>query len=180
MGHRKHATALVLVLVLFGCSPEDGFNRSIRSSNAEQIGDLRVLLERNGIAYLDAEPDGRTVGLTYRKVDERRVAELRTKLDRQTAVRYKEPEARAYLLGLLAQMKHDFIISDQSDGTWIKWFPESEQQEKEVSMKVVQHIFDLQAERLAKDCTSLASAPSDSTLERDTRQERPRSPQCGR
>lgn len=76
-------------------------------------------------------------------------------------------------------MNHDFIISEKPDGTWIKWFPESEQQDKDVSMKVVQHVFDLQAKRASADC-KLSVAPSNSTLVADARQEQPRAAQCKR
>lgn len=178
MKHQKLMAVLILALGVLGCSPDDGFNRSMGSTDAEQIGDLRVLMTKHGIDYRETEPEGSMIGITYRKVDETRVAELRAKLGRQTAVKYREAQAREYLKQLLTQMKHDFIVSDKSDGTWIKWFPESEQQEKDISMKVVQHIFDLQAERMAKECASSVSAPSNSTLEGDARQERPRAPQC--
>jgi len=35
-------------------------------------------------------------GFSYRSVDEPRMASLRQKLNRQTLVKYKEPEAREY------------------------------------------------------------------------------------
>jgi hypothetical protein len=180
MGHQKAATALLLVLGLLGCAPENGFNRSFRSTNAEQIDDLRVLMTRHGIVHRDTEWDGRMQGVSYRTVDEPRVAELRGKLDRQVEVRFKEPEARDYLQNLLTQMKHDFIVSEKSDGTWIKWFPESAEQQSDVSMKVVQYMFDLQAKRLPTDCAPLASAPSNRILESDVRQPRARASRCGR
>jgi hypothetical protein len=37
------------------------------------------------------------------------------------------------------------VPAGMKSGVWIKWFPESEQQDKDVSMRVVQHMFDLQA-----------------------------------
>ena len=173
------AAPVILALGLFGCSPHDGFDRALRSSNHEEIQDLRTLMTKHGVPYTNTEPEKGMEGFTYRSVDQQRFESLRQKLNRQTVVKFKEPEARDYLQKLLMEMNHDFVVSEKPDGTWIKWFPESEQQDKDVSMKVVQHVFDLQAKRASADCQPSA-APSNSTLVADARQERPRTAQCGR
>jgi hypothetical protein len=179
MAINARAVFVILAWGLFGCSPQDGFDRGLRSSNLEEISDLRTLMTKHGVPYQNTEPETGMEGFSYRSADEPRMALLRKKLDRQTLVKYKEPEAREYMQKLLAEMNHDFIVSEKPDGIWIKWFPESEQQEKGVSMKVVQHVFDLQAKRASADCQS-SSAPSNSTLVADARQNQPRAAQCGR
>lgn len=158
MKTRNYLAVVILALGVLGCSPKDGFNRAMFSTDAEHISDLRTLMAKHGIAYRDSEPEGSMVGFAYRGADELRVGKLKAKMGRQTAVKYKEAEAREYLQHLLTEMKHDFIVSEKTDGIWIKWFPDSEQQEKDVSMKVVQYLFDLQAEHQAKECTPLVSA----------------------
>jgi hypothetical protein len=173
------AAVVVLVLVVLGCSPHDGFDRALRSSNHEEISDLRILMTKHGVAYKSTDPEKGMEGFAYRSVDQEPFESLRQKLNRQTAMKFKEPEARDYLQKLLTELNHDFIISEKPDGTWIKWFPESEQQQKDVSMKVVQHMFGLQAKRATADCQPSA-APSNRTLVADARQERPRAAQCGR
>jgi hypothetical protein len=174
-------TALVAIaLGLLGCSPHDGFDRAYGSSNPEQMSDLRLLLSKHGIPYRDTDPRSGMERFAYRSADESRVALLRRKLDRQTSVKFKEPEAREYLQRLLTEMNHDFIVSEKPDGIWIKWFPESEQQDQNVSMQVVQYMFDLQAKRASADCPPAAAAPSNSTLVPDARQKQPRAAQCGR
>jgi hypothetical protein len=172
------AVFVVLVLGVVGCSPHDGFNRALRSSNHEEISDLRILMTKHGVPHKNTDPEKGMEGFAYRSVDQQRLESLRQKLNSQTSVKFKEPEARAYLQKLLTEMNHDFIVSEKPDGTWIKWFPESEQQDKDVSMKVVRHVFDLQAKRTSADCKPSA-APSNSTLAADARQERPRA-KCGR
>jgi hypothetical protein len=176
-----NARAIVVGLVLgaFGCSPHDGFDRALHSSNHEEISDLRILMAKHAVPHKDTDPQNGMEGFAYRSADRQRFEALRKKLNRQTSVKFKELEARDYLQKLLTEMNHDFIISEKPDGTWIKWFPESEQQDNDVSMKVVQHIFDLQAKRASADCKPSA-APSNSTLVADARQERPRAAQCGR
>lgn len=170
---------LVLVLGVLGCSPHDGFDRALSSSNHEEISDLRILMTKHGVPHKNTDPEKGMEGFAYRSADQQRFESLRQKLNRQISVKFKEPEARDYLQKLLTEMNHDFIISEKPDSTWIKWFPESEQQEKDVSMKVVQHVFDLQAKRASVDCKPSA-VPSNSTLVADARQERPRAAQCGR
>lgn len=176
-----NARAIVVGLVLgaLGCSPQDGFDRALRSSNHEEIGDLRILMAKHGVPHKNTEPRNGMEGFAYRSADQQRFEALRQKLNRQTSMKFKEPEARDYLQKLLTEMNHDFIISEKSDGIWIKWFPDSEQQDKDVSMKVVQHVFDLQAKRASADCKP-STAPSNSTLVADARQEQPRAAQCGR
>lgn len=179
MTNNARALLVILALGVFGCSPHDGFDRALRSSNQEEIQDLRILMTKHGIPYKNTEPEKGMKGFAYRSVDQQRFDSLRQKLKRQTAVKFKEPEARDYLQKLLTEMHHDFIVSEKPDGTWIKWFPESELQDKDISMQVVQHVFDLQAKRASADCQSSA-APSNSTLVADARQERARAAQCGR
>jgi hypothetical protein len=172
------AVLVVLAVGIFGCSAPDSFDRALRSSNVEEISDLRILMTKHGITYEDAVPENGMEGFSYRSADEPRIGLLRQKLNRQIAVKYKEPEAREYMQKLLTEMNHDFIVSERSDGIWIKWFPESDQ-DKEISMKVVQHVFAMQAKRGAADCQQ-SLAPSNSALEADARQNAPRAAQCGR
>ena len=170
---------ILAVGLLWGCSPRDGFDRALRSSNLEEISDLRILMTKHSVPYQNTESENGMEGFSYRSVDEPRMASLRQKLNRQTSVKYKEPEAREYLQKLLSEMNHDFIVAEKPDGIWIKWFPESEQQNRDISVKVVQHVFDLQAARASADCQS-SSALSNSTLVADARQNQPRAAQCGR
>jgi hypothetical protein len=173
-------TALVAIAVgLLSCSPRDAFDRAYGSSNPEQMSDLGFLLDKHGIPYRKADSGNGMQRFAYRSGDESRVALLRRKLDRQTSVKFKEPEAREHLQKLLTEMKHDFIVSEKPDGIWIKWFPESEQQDKDVSMKVVQHMFDLQDKRAPAGCPP-ALTPSNNTSAPDAPQQPPRAAQCGR
>jgi hypothetical protein len=121
------------VLGLLGCSPPDGFDRALRSSNHEEISALRILMTKHGLPHKNTDPEKDMEGFAYRSVDQQRFESLRQKLIRQTSVRFEEPEAGDYLQKLLTEMNHDFIISEKPDGIWIKWFPESEQQNKDVS-----------------------------------------------
>lgn len=157
---RAAFVVLVLVLEVLGCSPHDGFDRTLSSSNQEEISDLRILMTKHGVPHKNTDPGKGMDGFAYSSDNQQRFEFLRQKLNRQTSVKFTEPEARDYLQKLLTEMNHDFIVSEKPDGTWIKWFPESQQQEKDVSMKVVQHVFDLQAKR-ASDCTPSTATSKD-------------------
>jgi hypothetical protein len=167
-----------LALGLLSCSPAGEFDKGLRSTNLERVGDFRTLMTKHGIPHRNTAPENGMEGFFYRSADEPRIDLLREKLDRQTSVKYEEPEARAYLQRLLTEMSHDFIVTDKSDGTWIKWFPESENQQNEIEMKVVEYIFELKAEQAAGDCEP-SSVSSNHTLLSDARQE-PRAAKCKR
>src|SRR5262245_30950924 len=132
---RRRAVLAVLALVSVACLAQDGFDRAFRSSNFEEVSDLRTLMGRHSIRYRNAEQERSRDGFFYRSADERRMLALREKLDRQTLVKYKEPEARDYMQMLLAEMNLEFIVTERADGLWIKWFPESKQQSDEVEMR---------------------------------------------
>lgn len=167
-----------LTLGLFSCSSPDEFDRGLRSSNLERISDFRTLMTKHGIPHRNTAPENGMEGFFYRSADEPRMQLLRDKLDRQTSVKFEEPEAQAYIQELLTEKNYDFIVTEKKDGTWIKWFPESENQETKMNMRVVEYIFDIQAKRSANDCEA-SPVSSNSTLLSDARQE-PRAEKCKR
>jgi hypothetical protein len=50
--------------------------------------------------------------------------------------------SRRRFLGVIAVGLLSFIVSERPDGIWIKWFPESEQQDRDVSMSEVRNLRD--------------------------------------
>jgi hypothetical protein len=179
MTNRCTTAVLLFALGVLGCSPHDGFDRGVYSSNHEEIRDLQTLLGAHGIPCRHTDPDKGMDGLLFRSHDESRVALLRQKLDRQVSVKFKSPEAQAYLQKVLTEMNHDFILSQRSDGTWIKWFPESGRQRDDVDMQVVQHQIALEAKRAAQDCKP-SSKPSSPPSVSGARTNESRAKQCGR
>jgi len=85
----------------------------------------------------------------YKSEDQVAVKEIheiiKNKQSRATSVKYEEAEAREYLKSLLDSQGIEYKEEKGVGGIWIKWYPESKEQEKEIEMKVVQYIFDLKA-----------------------------------
>jgi len=49
---------------------------------------------------------------------------------------------KEYFISLLEQNNQEYYVLTKDDGIWIKWFPESEEQEREYTLQVVNYIFD--------------------------------------
>ena len=174
---RQHVLLLLLAVAVSGCVPSPEFDRSLHSSNSDKIQDLRVLMTRHGIPHRDTEKGG----ISWRSKDEAQVASLREKLNKGTSVKYADAEARSYLVKLLQDAGDDYIVREKSDGTWIMWFPKSLSDADALQMKVAKHLFDLRAGKSSEACPPVTgTAPSNSTLVTDARQEQPRAAQCGR
>jgi len=140
------AAILLAALSAIACAPApDDYSSVMRSTSRESISDLLALMDKHGLPHRKAEPRDGMEGFAYRTRDRASVDSFQKKLGRQTALRYSEVEARDYLLKLLAEMNHDFIVSERSDGIWIKWFPDSDQQNMDVQRLVVEHIRALHA-----------------------------------
>jgi hypothetical protein len=177
---KKKARSIFLILVtgiFFGCSSQGDFDQTLRSSDIEEISDLRLLMTKYSVPYRNTVPENGMEGFSYRSVDEPRMTSLRQKLNRQTWVTYEEQEAREYMQKLLTEMNYDFLISEKSDGIWIKWFPESEQQSEEIRMKVVQRVFDQHVTRASVDCQS-SLKPTNGVLIAEAQQSQSLATQC--
>ncbi|HEX7892480.1 MAG TPA: hypothetical protein VF522_24220 [Ramlibacter sp.] len=152
--------ALVLALSgLAGCMRGDDREKSFYSTDAEYVQDLRTLMTRRGLQHQDAPPHDGMVGLAYLRADDAKVDAIQLTLSRQVMTKHKDPEATEHLQRVLAAMGQDFIAVQQDDGTWIKWYPESERQMKEVDTKVARFLSDLHAaRRQAQGCPPADSA----------------------
>ena len=139
--------SLLLLLALAGCMRFDDREKSFYSTDAEYVQDLRTLMARRGLQHQDAAPRDGMAGVTYLRADDPKVDAIQLMLSRQVMTKHKDPEATEHLQRVLAAMNQEFLVVRQEDGTWIKWFPESDRQMKEVDLQVARFVSDLHAAR---------------------------------
>lgn len=147
---------LVLMLsALAGCMRVDDREKSFYSTDTEYVQDLRTLMARRGLQLHEPPPHKGMAGIAYLRADDAKVNAIHLMLSRQVMTKHKDPEATDYLQRVLAGMGQDFIAVQQEDGTWIKWYPESDRQMKEVDRQVARFVSDLHAaRRQAQGCPS--------------------------
>jgi hypothetical protein len=157
------ALLLLLLSALAGCMRGDDREKSFYSTDAEYVQDLRALMARRGLQHHDAPPRDGMAGVAYLRTDEPQVSAIQLMLSRQVLTKHKDPEATDYLQRVLAGMGQEFLVAKQEDGLWVKWFPESDRQMKEVDRQVARFVSDLHtARRQAQGCpgANTAAAPA--------------------
>lgn len=158
MSRSPLSAAFVALLVLLlsavaGCMRVDDREKSFYSTDAEYVQDLRTLMARRGLQFREPPPRQGMAGVTYQRADDARVNAIQLMLSRQVMTKHMDPEATDYLQRVLAGMGQDFIAVQQDDGTWIKWYPESDRQMKDVDQQVARFVSDLHtARRQARGC----------------------------
>ena len=140
----RKISACIILLALFACSPEYG--KGFRSSDAEYMDLFLAQLEKDAIPH-KIDHNGMVL---YKSADEKKIEEIHEKVKARLALvsslKFEEEEAREYLRSLLEKKGIGYTVEERNDGIWIKWYPESKEQENEVQMAVVQHILDLKAD----------------------------------
>ena len=153
------ALLVLLLSALAGCMRGDDREKSFYSTDAEYVQDLRALMARRGLQHHDAPPREGMAGVAYLRADDAAVDAIQLMLSRQVMTKHKDPEATDYLQRVLADLGQEYIAVKQEDGLWIKWFPESDRQMKEVDRQVARFVSDLHAaRRQAQGCPGANTA----------------------
>jgi len=158
------AFLFAIVLSISGCPA--GGETGFKSTDQELMKELRAALKDANIQFREDE-DGI---IRYSWEDSATADKIREKLDKElhsgVSVKYDDQEAMQYLRELLTSMKMKYRIEIRADGEWTRWYPQNEDQRKEIPMKVVEHIFELKKKQLSATCvqgTSLSSVPPNIT-----------------
>jgi hypothetical protein len=128
-------------------------------------------MDKHGIAHRAAEPRDGMEGVSYQIRNRDRVESLREKLKHQTALRVNEPDVRDYMIKLLSERNLDYIELQRADGTWIKWFPESNEQSNYIRDSVILRQLALNAAQSSRECPLATSGSPAATMERPPRTE---------
>lgn len=139
----RKLTAGVIVLAVVACSPEYG--KGFRSSDAEYMDLFLAQLEQDAIPH-KIDQNGM---ILYKPADAKKIEEIHEKVKARlslvSSLKFEEEVAREYLKSLLDEKGLRYSVEERDGGIWIKWYPESKEQEKEMEMAVVQHVFALKA-----------------------------------
>jgi hypothetical protein len=168
--NRNARSIIVAILVLLangGCT--DTGERGFKSSQPDFMNELKVALTKSGVPFRE-DKDG---FIRYQSKYEEAVSRVRDNVEKEISggvvVRYEDNESRDYLKSLLSSQEMKYRVEAREDGEWIRWYPQSEAQQKEIEMKVVQHNFDLQREKSGSRCMEEKS-PSNKSLNKDAAQ----------
>jgi len=88
--------------------------------------------------------------LRYNAKDENTVSDIhkliKLKQSNKASVQYDEPEAGQYFKSILDKNDIQYIEEIKDGNFWITWYPDNENQKKEIQIQVVQYMFDFKAD----------------------------------
>jgi hypothetical protein len=94
--------------------------------------------------------------LRYRREDAGTATRIRENLEHElhggVAIKYEDVETTQYLRDMLISLGIKYRVENRADGEWTRWYPQNEQQEKEIPMKVVEHVFEIKKKQLSTKC----------------------------
>lgn len=160
---------LLLLFISGGCTDDD--ERGFQSSDKKYMEELKTVLKTSDIPYQE-DKDG---FIRYQSVHERSVNLIRKKVEKNisggNAVKFEDKESREFLKGLLSARGMKYRVESREDGEWIRWYPVSESQRREIEMMVVERSFNLQRQNADSQCKGELS-PSNKSLNQDARKHR--------
>ncbi len=134
-------TTIILLLIACGAEYNNGFN----ASDKEYMQKFLTHIKKSGIGFQE-DQDGM---LRYNSKDENTVSDIhkliKLKQSNKTSVQYDEPEAGRYFKSILDKNDIQYIEEIKDGNIWITWYPDNENQKKEIQMQVVQYMFDFKA-----------------------------------
>ncbi len=136
----------ILAILVFAACVDTG-ERGFKTSDPDFMSELRTSLKRENIPFRE-DQDG---FLMYQRKHEETVNRLRVEvaevINGGVAHNYHDQEAHNYLKSLLESKGMPYRIEASHDGEMIRWYPESEAQEKAITMSVVENIHRLNVQR---------------------------------
>ena len=148
MGRRKkmeikQLLTTTIILLLIACSVE--YNNGFNASDKEYMQKFLTHIKKSGIAFQE-DQDGM---LRYNAKDENTVSDIhkliKLKQSNKTSVQYDEPDAGQYFKSILDKNDIQYIEEIKDGSFWITWYPDNENQKKEIQIQVVQYMFEFKA-----------------------------------
>ncbi len=159
----KGTLTLVLILssLIIGCNISVSDERGFKTSNTEYMNNLMLLLDKRGIQY---QYSGGYI--RYKKKDEAEFKDAQERLYSVKGAKFEEEEVRNYYRNLLDEESIDYIIPQKDNGTWTLWWPDSENQQREIELKTVEYAFSLRRTTGNDDCNNRSrDMPSNKSLQ---------------
>ena len=144
----KVVLAVLLVLCAAACTGET--ERGLKDSRPEFMREMKEVLSKSSIPFReDAEGFIRYSSKHDQAVNQIREA-LHKELQGGVVWGIDDQASREYLIGLLSGMGVKYILEPRADREWIRWYPKSETQEREVGLKLAEFRFKASQQKSAK------------------------------
>lgn len=158
-------SVLFLLLINSGCT-DDG-ERGFQSSDKKYMEEIKIALKSSDIPFRE-DKDGL---IRYQSTHEVSVNRIRQEVQKEisggNAVRFEDKESREFLKRLLSAKKMKYRVEIRENGEWIRWYPVSESQRREIEMIVIEHYFDLRQNNADSKCEG--EIPYNQLLSQDAR-----------
>lgn len=127
-------------LSLFGCGSSN--EQGIRDSREEFMMEFQKALTENGIPF-KTDDEGY---IRYSREHKEAVEKIKNQVDKSMASevgsKFEDEMATGYFRKLLDERGISYRTETREDGEWTFWHPKSKDQQTEIEMKVVSHIFE--------------------------------------
>jgi len=150
---------LALVLSIGACSPA-GHERGFKSSETELMQELKRALEGAGVPFRE-DPDG---FIRYPDEYQGSFLKIRAAVEAEimggVAMRVDDRRLRDIMVELLSELGLKHRFETRKDGEWIRWYPESLQQQAAMDLKLAERMANLQQGKSQKKCPDKKAAPA--------------------
>lgn len=149
----------------------DTGERGFKSSSPDTMRELRTSLKREDIPFRE-DGDGFLMYQTkHEETVNRLLVEVEKAISGGVAERYDDQESRDYLKSLLESKGMPYRVETGNDGEWIRWYPQSEARQKEITMSVVKNSHRLNVQRQISEAPcNEEKPPSNKLLNKDAGQ----------
>jgi hypothetical protein len=128
-----------IFLVTVACSDSAEFDRRMNSSDENYVSELAGALDAAGVDFR-ALRDG---SIAYRSRDEHTFKSIEERLKKDIAaaayVKVESEEQKKEFIALLDARGKRYRVERRPDGEWIRWYPSSEEEAREMTAHATQN-----------------------------------------
>jgi hypothetical protein len=141
--------AIAALLATGACTErESGF----KSTRPELMSEMKIALTKSGIPFRESEDGFIRYDARYDEAIRRIRDEVEEEIFGGIAIRHDDEESVAYLKRLLSSKGLKYRVEVREDGEWIRWYPQSLEQQAEIDRQVAEHAFDSKCGNVASQC----------------------------
>jgi len=129
---------LGLVLIV-GCTGSG--ERGFKSDRPEFMQQLRVALSQSGIPFRE-DAGYIFYDKEYKKAFDEVLIKVNESVSGGVSVRYEDAASRQYHKQLLREQGIKYLIEYKDGDEWIRWYPESDEQQAAIELKVAEKNFE--------------------------------------
>lgn len=133
-------------LLASGCGSDS--ERGIKDDRQSFMTELRGRLADNNIPFRVDEEGYVRYPKKYESAVKRITVDIDTKLASEVGTRFEDDIATTYFRKLLDNKGINYRTEIREDGKWTFWYPESDQQQKQIEMEVISFTFEQREKKL--------------------------------